>query len=162
MIVGPKFQDEEARVPLDFLRKKGARVDVVSEDKGEVEGLHGERIKANLTLDDVDIGDYDAMVIPGGRSPAHLRENHSAVDLVKDFFKTGKPVAAICHGPQMLAAAGLLDGVRITGYPKIADEMKQAGADFVDEPVVKTDNLITSRDPGDLDDFDAALEEALS
>jgi protease I len=162
MVLGPRFEDEEAGVPLEFLGKRGAEVDVVSEKTGALKGLHGKKIDANLALDKADVGGYDAMVIPGGRSPAHLRKNGKAVELVREFFETGKPVAAICHGPQMLAAAGLLGGKRITGYYKIEDEMKEAGAEFVDEPVVKTGNLITSRDPGDLEDFNAAIEDALT
>ena len=162
MLLGPRYQDEEAEVPLDFLRGKGAHVDVVSITKGKLKGLHGTVIEANMTVPEVRPDVYDAMVIPGGRSPAGLRKHPEAVELVKAFFETGKPIAAICHGPQMLAAAGLLKGRTITGYSKIKEEMLEAEATFVDKPVVIDANFITSRQPGDLEDFDAAIERALS
>lgn len=101
------------------------------------------------------------MVIPEGRSPASLRKHPEAVDFVGAFAGTGKTIAAICHGPQMLAAAGMLEGRTITGYSKIRDEMLAAGAEFVDRPVMIDANLITSREPGDLEAFNAAIEEAL-
>jgi protease I len=100
-------------------------------------------------------------VIPGGRSPASLRKHQEAVDLVESFVKTGKPVAAICHGPQMLAAAGLLEGRKITGYHKIKEEMLEAGAEFVDEQIVIDDNLITSREPKDIPYFNQAIDDVL-
>jgi protease I len=162
MLLGPRYQDEEARVPLDFLRGEGAHVDVVSISKGMLKGLHGTEIEANMTVPEARPDSYDAMVIPGGRSPAGLRTHKDAVELVKAFFETGKPIAAICHGPQILAAAGLLKGRTITGYYKIKEEMLEAGANFLDEPVVIDSNLITSRQPGDLDDFNAAIKKALS
>ena len=162
MLLGPRYQDEEAEVPLDFLRGKDAHVDVVSITKGKLKGLHGTVIEANMTVPEVRPDVYDAMVIPGGRSPAGLRKHPEAVELVKAFFETGKPIAAICHGPQMLAAAGLLKGRTITGYYKIKEEMLEAKATFVDKPVVIDANFITSRQPGDLEDFDAAIERALS
>ena len=162
MLLGPRYQDEEAEVPLDFLRGKGAHVDVVSITKGKLKGLHGTVIEANMTVPEARPDVYDAMVIPGGRSPAGLRKYPEAVELVKAFFETGKPIAAICHGPQMLAAAGLLKGRTITGYYKIKEEMLEAEANFVDKPVVIDANFITSRQPGDLEDFDAAIERALS
>jgi protease I len=162
MLLGPNYQDQEAKVPLDFLREKGANVDVVSINKEKLKGLHGTEIEANMTVSEANPDAYDAMVIPGGRSPAGLRKYPEAVDLVREFFGTGKTVAAICHGPQMLAAAGLLKGKTITGYYKIKDEMIAADANFVDKPVVIDSNLITSRQPDDLDEFDAAIERALS
>ena len=162
MLLGPRYQDEEAKVPLDFLRKKGAQVDVVSINKGKLKGLHGAEIDANMTVLEASPDSYDAMVIPGGRSPAGLRKHPEAVELVKAFFETGKPIAAICHGPQMLAAAGLLKGRTITGYYKIRQEMLEADANVVDKPVVIDANFITSRQPGDLEDFNAAIERALS
>lgn len=162
MLLGPRYQDEEATVPLNFLRSKGAHVDVVSINRGKLKGLHGAEIEANMVVSEAKPDSYDAMVIPGGRSPAGLRKHPEAVDLVREFFETGKPVAAICHGPHMLAAAGLLKGKTITGYYKIKEEMLQADANFVDKPVVIDANLITSRQPGDLEDFDAAIERALT
>jgi protease I len=163
MLLGPQYQDEEAKEPLEFLLGQGARVDVVGLEKGKLKGLHGrEEIEVNMTPDEVDTADYDALVIPGGRGPANLREHHETVDLVRDYAATGRPIAAICHGPQMLAAADLLKGKTITGYHKIKEEMIAAGANFVDAPVVKEGNFIFSRQPSDIPEFDRAIEEALT
>lgn len=162
MLLGPRYQDQEAAEPLDFLKKNGAQVDVVGLRKGRLKGLYGKAdIEVNETVDDLDAEKYDALVIPGGKSPANLRGNDRAVGLVRDFFATGKPVAAICHGPQMLASAGVLEGRKITGYPGIEDEMSEAGAEFVDEKVVVDDNLITSRVPDDIPYFNEAIERAI-
>ncbi|HEY5472229.1 MAG TPA: type 1 glutamine amidotransferase domain-containing protein [Candidatus Limnocylindrales bacterium] len=164
MLLGEQYEDDEGRLPLEFLVERGAEVVVAGLERGVLEGLHGRaQITVDKTIDEVgDLGRYDAMVIPGGRGPAHLRKHPEAVDLVRDFFETGKPVAAICHGPQMLASAGLLEGRHITGYPKIRNEMVEAGANFTDEPVVVDGNLITSRRPADIEAFTGALEEALT
>ncbi len=163
MVLGPQYQDEEAKQPYEFLVGKGAQVDVVGLEKGSLKGLHGRAyIEVTHTFDEVDPADYDAMVIPGGRGPANLRKHAEPVDLVKRFFQTGKTVAAICHGPQMLASAGLLKGKKITGYHKIKEEMLSAGADFSDEPVMIDANLITSRKPKDIPKFNKAIEEALT
>lgn len=163
MLLGPQYQDEEASGPLAFLLGEGARVDVVGLEKGKLKGLHGRaEIEVNITTDEVDPSAYDALVIPGGRGPANLREHPETVDLVKEYAALGRPIAAICHGPQMLAAADLLQGKTITGYHKIRDEMIAAGATFVDEPVVKDGNFIFSRQPSDIPEFDRAIEEALT
>ncbi|HEY5530814.1 MAG TPA: type 1 glutamine amidotransferase domain-containing protein [Candidatus Anoxymicrobiaceae bacterium] len=162
-LLGPQYQDEEGRKPYEFLLDNGARVDVAGLEKGMLKGLHGRAsIEVTRTIDEVDPLEYDALVIPGGRGPANLRKHPEAVELVRSFFETGKTVAAICHGPQMLAAADLLKGKTITGYKKIKKEMLDAGADFVDQPVAIDANLITSRDPGDIPQFDAAIEKALT
>ena len=162
LLLGAQFQDEEGEKPYRFLLDAGARVDVVGLEKKKLKGLHGKaEIQVGRTVEEVDPAEYDAMVIPGGRGPSHLRRRPEAVELVRAFFETGKPVAAICHGPQMLASAGVLNGRRITGYQKIKDEMLEAGAEFVDEPVVVDGNLITSRKPEDIPAFNSAIEEAL-
>lgn len=162
MVLGPQYQDEEGRQPYEFLLEKGALVDVVGLEKGTLKGLHGRAaIEVNKTFDEADVDDYDAMVIPGGRGPANLRKHPESVEFVKAFFQTGKTVAAICHGPQMLASAGLLKGKRITGYHKIKEEMLSAGADFADEPLRIDANLITSREPKDIPMFNKAIEDAL-
>ena len=163
MLLGRQYQDEEGSEPLAFLKENGATVDVVSVERGTLTGLHHRaKIEVDKLVGEVVISEYDMMGIPGGRSPAHLREFPEAVQLVKDFFETGKTVAAICHGPQMLASAGLLEGKDITGYPKIKDEMLEAGANFYDRPVMIDANLITSRDPRDMEAFTGAIEKALT
>jgi len=163
MVLGKQYQDEEARQPYEFLVEKGALVDVVGLEKVGLKGLHGSAvIEVTKTFDEVDPGDYDAMIIPGGKGPANLRKHPESVDFVKRFFETGKTVAAICHGPQMLASAGLLRGKHITGYHKIREEMLEAGANFTDEPVIIDANLITSREPNDIPNFNKAIEDALT
>ena len=163
MVLGKQYQDEEAKQPYEFLVEKGALVDVVGLEKGGLKGLHGRAvIEVTKTFDEVDPGDYDAMIIPGGKGPANLRKHPESVDFVKRFFETGKTVAAICHGPQMLASADLLRGKNITGYHKIREEMLEAGANFTDEPVIIDANLITSREPNDIPNFNKAIEDALT
>jgi len=163
MVLGKQYQDEEARQPYEFLVEKGALVDVAGLEKGVLKGLHGRAvIEVTKTFDEVDPVDYDAMIIPGGKGPANLRMHPESVDFVKRFFETGKTVAAICHGPQMLASADLLRGKNITGYHKIKEEMLEAGANFTDEPVIIDANLITSREPKDIPSFNKAIEDALT
>jgi protease I len=161
VVVGRGFQDQEATVPIDFLEKEGAEVVTVGPDAGDVKGIHGTTIKVAKTFSELDPEAFDAMVVPGGRAPAYLRKFEEARDFVASFAATGKPLAAICHGGQLLAAAGLVKGLTMTGYPKIKEEMLEAGADFVDREVVIDRNIITSRVPDDLPAFNAAIKESL-
>ncbi|MDD3717684.1 MAG: DJ-1/PfpI/YhbO family deglycase/protease [Actinomycetota bacterium] len=161
VVIGKGFQDQEATVPIDFLAREGAEVVTVGPYTGDIEGIHGTVIKVDHVFADLDATAFDAMVVPGGRSPAYLREFKEARDFVASFAATGKPLAAICHGGQLLAAAGLVEGLTMTGYPKIREEMLEAGADFVDREVVVDRNVITSRVPDDLPAFNATLKEKL-
>jgi protease I len=161
VLVGKGFQDQEGTEPIRFLREEGAEVTTIGPETGEVRGLHGAAITVEKALDEVSPEAFDALVIPGGRSPAHLRRFPAAPDFVARFAATGKPVAAICHGGQLLAAAGLVKGLTMTGYPKIREEMEAAGARFVDREVVVDGNIITSRVPEDLPAFNAALKDML-
>lgn len=104
---------------------------------------------------------FDSLVIPGGRSPAYLRRFPAAREFVARFAATGKPVAAICHGGQLIVAAGLVDDLTVTGYPRIREEMEAAGARFADRKVVVDGNVITSRVPEDLPAFNAAIKEMM-
>lgn len=161
VVVGKGFQDQEATVPMEFLEEEGAEVVPVGVEKGAVKGLHGASIEVEKEFAEVDPTAFDAMVVPGGRSPAQLRKYPEAVRFVKEFADTGKPLAAICHGGQLLAEAGLVEGLTMTGYPKIKREMEEAGADFVDREVVTDRNIITSRDPDDLPAFNGKIKEWL-
>ncbi|MFW6113342.1 MAG: type 1 glutamine amidotransferase domain-containing protein [Actinomycetota bacterium] len=161
VVVGRGFQDQEGTVPIDFLQEEGAAVVTVGVETGEARGIHGAVIEVQKTFSKVDPGDFDAAVIPGGRSPAYLRKHGEAVDFVRDFASTGRPLAAVCHGGQLLAAAGLVKGLTMTGYPKIKEEMEEAGADFVDREVVVDGNIITSRVPADLPAFNSTIKEKL-
>lgn len=161
VVIGRGFQDLEATVPIEFLKEEGAEVVTVGPETGDIKGIHGAVITVDNTFSDLDAASFDAMVVPGGRAPAYLRKFEEARDFVASFAATGKPLAAICHGGQLLAAAGLVEGLTMTGYPKIKDEMLEAGADFVDREVVVDRNIITSRVPDDLPVFDATLKDKL-
>ena len=156
------FQDMEAIVPIGYLVNKGADITVIGPKKGRVKAYNNnfELIIEN-EVGEVSIDEFDALLIPGGKAPAALKEDESSVNFARDFFMTGKPVAAICHGPQVLAAAGVLLGVTITGVSKIKSELENAGAIYKDEELVIDDNLITSRVPEDLPVFVKSIEEAL-
>lgn len=162
-LIGPEFQDEEGTEPKEFLTREGAAVIYIGPEKRMYEGKNRRRqVQAEKTFDDVSPDEFDALIIPGGHLPMHLRSLPEAVDFVKRFARTGKLIAAICHGPQLLAEAGLLKGKKITSYELIQEEMKSAAANWVNEPVVIDGNLITSRKPADIPEFDQAILEALT
>lgn len=161
VVIGPGFQDQEALEPMQFLAGEGAEVVTVGVAVGTIEGIHGATVDVSHTFDELDPASYDAMLVPGGRSPAFLRKYQDATDFVRAFQATGRPLAAICHGGQLLASAGLLQGLKMTGWPGIRDEMLSFGADFQDTSVVIDGNIITSRKPEDIPDFNRALKEAL-
>jgi len=148
------FEDSEFSYPYYRLKESDFEVDVATPDSKSVYGKHDTEFEADLPISDVEIDKYDLLVIPGGRSPERLRleEPHSIV-LVKQFYESEKPISAICHGPQLLMSADLLEGKRATCYWSIKDDLEHAGATFVDKSVVVDGNLITSRQPDDLPDF---------
>ena len=157
----------ELTSPYDTLKEAGATVQVVSPAQGSLQALNNDWDRGDVFGVDVPVAqakadDYDALVLPGGTLNAdNLRTDQDAVRLVKEFFAANKPVAAICHAPWILAEAGLAKGRRLTSYVSTKVDLANAGADWVDEEVVKDGNLITSRNPGDLKAFNAALLEAL-
>lgn len=159
MLLGQEYEDSEARIPLDRLRERGHEVDVVGLEAGEtLRGKKGkEAITAYVAVSDVSADGYAALIIPGGKSPAHLRKNEEAVDFVEQFVKQGKLVAAVCHGPQMLVEAGLVEGRVMTSWPEVRAELERAGAHWVDQQVVEDGNYITSRKPEDLEAFSNAI-----
>ena len=157
------FEDSEYRVPVDRLRQGGHEVVVLGSGAGDkVSGKQGEE---EVELDDAiaehSPDEFDALLIPGGYSPDHLRLNQDAIDFTKKFSDTGKPVAAVCHGPQILISAGVVEGRRMTSWPSVRVDRANAGARWIDEPVVTDAQFITSRKPDDLEDFSAALMERL-
>jgi protease I len=163
MLVEDEFEDRELTGPLDALREAGATVTLVGPLKGGT--FRGKRGDATVTSDvaagDVRIGDFDALVIPGGHAPDKMRMRHAMVDLARDAMDTNKPVAAICHGPQLLISANALRGRTLTCWPSIAIDVKNAGGLYVDKPVVEDGNLITSRKPDDVPVFSEAIIRAL-
>jgi protease I len=148
-----RFEDSELQVPTERLRAAGFSVDIAAPVKGPIRGKHGHLANANLGIDEVQPDAYAALVLPGGEAPARLRHLPEVLDVVRAFVRAGKPVAAICHGPQILAAAGVLAARTVTCYPSVADELKSAGARYRDAEVVVDGNLITSRQPADLPAF---------
>jgi protease I len=162
-VLGQGFEDSEFRVPYDRLKEEGYQVDVIGVKAGEeLKGYKGkEKVKAEKSIDQVKAEDYDALLIPGGQSPDHLRVDRRIVEFVKKFDQSGKLIAAVCHGPQLLIAAHLVKGRTLTAWQTIQDDLQQIGANVKDEPVVRDRNWITSRKPDDLKQFSAAIVEEL-
>jgi len=148
-----RFEDSELLVPLARLRDEGMQVDIGSFTVGPIRGKHGESVHANRAIAGIRPEDYDALLLPGGKAPAALRQDAQVLALVQHFFASGKPVAAICHGPQVLISAGVLSGRTATAYRSVADEFKAANANYRDAEVVVDGNLVTSRTPADLPAF---------
>ncbi|MGN7869812.1 type 1 glutamine amidotransferase domain-containing protein [Paracoccus sp. 22332] len=160
------FEQSELFVPLEKLKAAGHQVDVAAPEAGEITGWDkddwGKSVTADKAIAGLSAGDYDALVLPGGViNPDTLRQDDKAVALIRDFADAGKPVAAVCHAPWLLIEAGLAQGRRLTGYGSIRTDLKNAGAEVVDEKVVVDRGVITSRNPGDLDAFVGAIEDAL-
>ena len=164
MLVEEEFEDLELTGPLEALRKAGAVVTIVGPTQGtEYRGKRGEAIVvADLAAGAARMKDFDALIVPGGHAPDKMRMRHAMVDLARDAMDAGKPVAAICHGPQLLISANALRGRTLTCWPSIAIDVKNAGGLYVDKPVVEDGNLITSRKPDDVPLFSEAIIRALS
>jgi protease I len=163
ILVHNLFEDLELWYPLLRLREEGAEVSVVGPEAGAVyKGKNGLSVEADVGIDQVTAAEFDAIVVPGGYSPDHMRRVPGMIDLVRQVGEDGKPVAAICHGGWMLASAGLAQGRRLTSYFSIKDDMVNAGAEWVDEEVVQDGNIITSRVPADLPAFCRTLIHALA
>ena len=158
-IVDSDFEDSEFRVPYDRVKQAGHEAVIVGLKAGkQLKGKKGkETIKAEQAATDVSADGFDALVIPGGYSPDHLRMDSDMVDLVQEFFQQDKPIAAICHAGWMLAEADIADGRTVTSWPSIKTDLINAGASWVDREVVEDGNLITSRKPDDLKAFSEAL-----
>ncbi|MCL4471174.1 MAG: type 1 glutamine amidotransferase [Gammaproteobacteria bacterium] len=153
IISADNFEDSELLFPYYRLKEEGFEVDIASIARGKINGKHGYEVVVNRALRDVDPNEYDALILPGGKAPAALRKERAAVEIAKDFFRRNKPVAAICHGPQILITAGVLTGRRATCYRSVAEELKESGAFYEDSEVVVDGNLVTSRQPSDLPAF---------
>jgi protease I len=168
-IIAVDFVEEaELTTPRDALRDAGAEVRVYSPDGSPIQAVEGDteptrKIEVDGGFDDIDSGAIDALVVPGGTVNADkLRVEAAAQTLATQVAESGKPLAVICHGPWLLVSAGLVEGRRLTSYPSLAVDIENAGGDWVDEEVVVDQNLITSRNPGDLDAFVGALVDVLA
>jgi protease I len=149
------FEDSEFRQPYDAFKKEGHQVTVVGLEAGkELKGKKGQvTTRSEAGIGQVTPDRFDALFIPGGNSPDHLRANPKAVQFTKWFFDNEKPVFAICHGPQLLISAGVVKGRKLTAWQTIQDDLKQIGVDVVDQEVVVDRNLVTSRKPDDIPAF---------
>lgn len=162
ILVEDLFEDTELTVPRDTLAAAGATVVLVGPMAGKAyTGKHGAIVTADLAAGAARVEDFDAVVVPGGYAPDKMRLRHAMVDLVRDVFAAGKPLAAICHGPSVLINANVLRGRTLTCWPSIAVDVKNAGGRYVDRPVVEDGHLITSRKVDDLGAFTDALVRQL-
>ncbi|MBE7444626.1 MAG: type 1 glutamine amidotransferase [Planctomycetia bacterium] len=153
IISADNFEDSELLVPYYRLKEEGFEVDIASIKKDKIKGKHGYEVNVDKTLQEVSHGNYDILILPGGKAPEAIRKEKAALEIAKYFFQKNKPVSAICHGPQTLITAGLLKGRHATCYKSVAQEMKDAGAMYEDKEVVVDGNLVTSRQPADLPAF---------
>ncbi len=159
------FEQSELTQPYDAIRDAGGEAYIVSLDMGQIQGETekglGDKVTVDRLVTETTADEYDALILPGGlKNPDTLRQNERAVGFVREFFEQHKPVAAICHGPWLLAEAGVLDGRTVTSYPSIRTDLENAGANWVDEECVCDEGLVTSRKPADLSAFcDKMLEE---
>jgi protease I len=150
--------------PRDALKEAGAEVKIVSLRSGQIQGMNhadkGDKVDVDLTLEEANAEDFDALMIPGGTmNPDTLRSTDEALEFVREFFRAGKPAALICHAPWVLADAGLARGRRLTSWPAIQTDMKNAGAEWVDEEAVVDNGLVTSRKPDDIPAFNRKMIE---
>ncbi len=161
------YEQVELTDPRKNLEKAGAKVDVISIKQGEIKGWDhtdwGKSVKVDHLVSEVKPADYDALVLPGGQiNPDQLRTDKNAVAFIKQFVESGKPVAAICHGPWGLVEADVVNGKTVTSWPSIHTDLKNAGANWVDKEVVQDGNLITSRKPEDIPAFSETLIATLA
>jgi protease I len=152
------YEDSELLEPRRILKSRGAEVTLASLEKGEIEGDIEARVTVDRTIDEVDAADYDLLVLPGGtKNPDKLRMNKRVVATIRAFAEAGKPVGAICHAPWLLVEADVVRGRRVTGWPSIRTDLRNAGGDVVDEAATTDGNIVTSRKPEDIPAFTEAL-----
>ena len=156
------FEEWELFGPREILQKRGAEVVLASLKLDPIQAtIHddpGKTIRPDLTIDQADPDDFDALILPGGvRNPDQLRIHGNVIELIRDFAGDGKPVGAICHGPWLLVEADLVRGRTATSWPSIRTDLRNAGANVVDEPAVTDGNIVTSRNPDDVEAFTNAL-----
>jgi protease I len=161
------FEEEELTKPIERLRAEGAEVHIVSPKSDEitswVHGVWGEKFRVDVPLANASVETYDGLLLPGGViNPDRLRREQQAVDLVRAFYDANKPIAAICHGPWMLIEAGVVRGLRMTSFHSIRTDVRNAGAECVDEEVVVDRGIVTSRKPDDIPAFNDKFVEEIA
>jgi protease I len=162
IFAAPMFEDMELLYPLYRLREEDAEVVVAGLGQARYTGKKGHPVDVDANVGDLSARAFDAVIVPGGYAPDHLRRSERVLEIVRDAFEDGKPVAAICHAGWVPISAGIVKGKRLTSVRAIRDDLVNAGADWVDEAVVVDGNLITSREPPDLGAFCRTIIEALS
>jgi protease I len=152
------FEQVELTLPARALRKRGAQVDIISLHKGRIRGMNlmwpGKKVRVDETIQKVRPTDFDALLIPGGFvNPDKLRQSEEVLDFVREFDRHGRPIATLCHGPWVLVSAGLASGRKLASWPGIKDDVRNAGAQWMDEPGVRDDRWFSSRGPHDMRHF---------
>lgn len=147
------FEDSELLVPYYRMLEAGCQVDVASEKRNPIRGKHGYEVEVNKMFSEITPADYNVLILPGGKAPAAIRNIPAVHEICRSFMNEGKPIAAICHGPQILISAGLLRGRKATCYKEVMTELREAGCQYEDTEVVVDGHLITSREPKDLPAF---------
>ena len=160
------FEEVELTSPREALEKAGAKVDIVSPQMDKVKAWDKDHwsieLKVDQPLDNAKVDDYDALMLPGGvLNPDKLRLNRKAVEFAQQFLESGKPVAAICHGPQLLIETGLIEGRKMTSYPSLRTDMENAGVIWEDKEVIVDNGLVSSRSPSDLEAFNKKMIEEI-
>jgi len=164
LVANEGVEQVELTEPLEAVRKAGAEVRILAPEDGEVQAFNhldkGDTFKVDGTVGSADASAYDGLVLPGGvANPDNLRTHDDAVSFVRAFFDAGKPVGAICHAPWTLVEAGVVEGRKITSWPSLETDLRNAGAEWVDEEVIVDEGLVTSRKPDDIDAFNAKIVE---
>lgn len=165
VVIANNFEDIEVTAPIEAIESAGARAVLIGIEPGEVTGKKGAVLQVDTTFDQLAknaVDTFDMLVIPGGGAPENLRIVDAAVDFTRQFVASGKPVASICHGPQLLISAEVLQGRKTTSVNKIRDDIWNAGGIYEDAPLVVDGNLISSRTPRDMDVFNQAIVDALT
>ncbi len=162
MFIEDLYEDLEFWYPYYRLKEEGAYVTVIGPEIDDYKGKHGLPAQADMTIEKARPADFEALIIPGGYSPDRMRRHPLMIEFVKEIYEADKVVAAICHGPWMLASADIVEGKRITSFFSIKDDLINAGAEWVDQDVVIDSNLITSRSPDDLPAFCKKIINTLS
>lgn len=164
ILVADGFEQVEMTKPRDALKEAGAETKIVSLKPGQIQGMHhadkGDKFEVDLTVKDARSEEFDALMIPGGLlNPDVLRQESAALEFARHFFREHKPVAVICHGPQVLISADLVRGRKMTSWPAIQVDMRNAGAQWVDQEVVVDNGLVSSRKPDDIPEFNRKMIE---
>ena len=164
ILAADMFERVELEQPRQALEDAGATTEVISIHDGEIQGFDhfdpAGKVKVDRTVEEVSVDDYDALLIPGGvGNPDQLRGDENAVTFVREFAEAGKPMAVICHGPWVLVESGVVRGKRVTSWPTLETDIRNAGGEWVDEEVVVDDGIVTSRKPDDIPAFNEKMIE---